>query len=68
MEHKPEGVRRPTDEEISACFKAEQDAALAFARISREETTLQGKKEIARNKLTQAREAKRAILEDLTVY
>jgi hypothetical protein len=68
MENKTEGVRRPTDTEITEVFKAEQDAALAFARISREETTLQGKKEIARNKLMQAREAKRAILEDLTAY
>ena len=65
MDNKTTGVQRPTDEEIAKVFKAEQDAALTFAKISREETEVQIKKEFARTKLAIAREAKREILTDL---
>ena len=65
MEPKTTGVQRPTYEEISKVFKAEQDAALAFAKVTRDETAIQTQKEIVRNKLTAAREAKRDLLVDL---
>ncbi len=59
------GAKRPTDAEIVEAFVREQEAALAFAKITRDETSLQIKKESARAKLASAREEKRALLVEL---
>jgi hypothetical protein len=59
------GAKRPSDAEISEAFVREQECALAFAKITRDESALHVKKEAARARLMSAREEKRALLVEL---
>ena len=50
---------------IEAAFKEEHEAALDFAKITREETGIQIRKTAARKRLTNAQEEKRSIINEL---